>query len=123
MPITNTWEARGVYRKFTGSFSRDDLRLAQDEVYGNPHFDRISYVVNDFLEAQPDETINELDAQLGAAFASAALRINSRLRHAAVATDPGVLELLNAYLSTPVSPFPPSKIFPTLVEARQWVEG
>ncbi|MEN6629557.1 MAG: hypothetical protein ABFC42_07925 [Sulfuricella sp.] len=123
MPVEITWEPHGVYRKFYGSFSHDEMQAAQNAVYGNIRFDELHYIINDYLESDPDTSIDDCAVERATAFAFGAMQTNPRLRFAFVATNPKILQLIEHIPSVPISESVPFEVFSTLADARRWVES
>ena len=48
MSHENTWESNGLYRKFTGSLTAEDILDANIDLWIDPHFNSIEYLINDF---------------------------------------------------------------------------
>ena len=47
----NIWKAKGLHRKFTGVINGDEILIANFELYQDPRYQNIEYIINDFSEA------------------------------------------------------------------------
>jgi hypothetical protein len=50
VPHTNIWEPNGLYRKFIGEVSGDEILDSNLTLHVHPEFKQINYVINDFTE-------------------------------------------------------------------------
>ena len=50
MAFTNTWTNNGLHRKFAGDISGDEILESNFEIHANPKFQKISYVIDDFID-------------------------------------------------------------------------
>lgn len=114
------WEPPyGVVKIHFGQLSGADLLAAVVEVESRPDFDRLRYVINDFLDCTglactPDDLLEI------AALDKAAARSNPNIRIAVVARHPDVLTLADDYADSPLNVYP-TRTFSSLSEARTWL--
>lgn len=123
MAFETHWEAEGVYRRFYEDFSADDMKFSRAQVYGNPKFREMRYLINDYTDGRPDQTVGEQSVELAAALANNAAKLNPSIKFALVGSSPEVVELLDIFAALPISSEINYRIFPSLEEARSWVGG
>ncbi len=121
MPYQSIWEVRGVLTTWTGVATGEELLDYIIEGQANPRFDRVTYAIHDFTACTGTKfspaSIEEL-----AAMDSAGALTNDKIRIGVVADQAEVKSMVKDYLGTEMSPYP-VRIFPTLEEAREWVEN
>lgn len=114
------WEPTGVYRRYSGHTSFEELVESVLAIENDPRFDEIRYVINDFLASEQisftQEGISELSAVDGAAECS-----NPNIRIAIVADRPETRAAGEAYIAAGLNTYE-TRIFNTLAEARSWAE-
>ena len=50
MSHTNTWNENGLFRKFTGEISPEEILKSNFDMHVDPRFENIKYVINDFTD-------------------------------------------------------------------------
>ena len=119
MPCEIIWEPRGVWRRFNGRMSAEDLLRSIEVVHGDPRFDDLRYSLNDFL----DVTVSEIDPDTlvrSAAQAIGATLSNNRLVMLMVVADPVIRESVRRFTGPPLSSFR-AEFFDTRDAAREWI--
>lgn len=119
MPYKIVWETRGVIKQFSGQVDSDELLRAGTDTEADPRFDNYRYVINDFLECTGFSISLPVVDEI-AAIDWAASRANSKIRIAVVATAPEIIEVTRQYAASPLNVYP-TRIFPTMAEARAWL--
>ncbi|HEX8986882.1 MAG TPA: hypothetical protein VF816_02895 [Rhodocyclaceae bacterium] len=119
MPFEVHWEPpRGAYKKFTGHLDDEQLVRSVTALHGDPRFDDLRYVINDFLEVLSysitDDTIMYI-----AALDGAAARSNPGIRVALVISEAHEKALAARYAASPLNGYP-TRIFNDVQEARAW---
>jgi len=114
-----TWEPRGVIKRFSALVTDNEMIQSVVDTEKDARFDELRYVINDFLGitgiSMTKDSVEEISVRdRGAAYT------NPNIRIAVVATHPEIIALANAYANSPLNAYP-TKIFPTLVEARSWL--
>lgn len=112
-----TWEARGVYKRFTGFVSYEEYARTQEEVLSDPRVDSIRYVINDLLEVE-GYSVTRDQVEYLAAFNRGTSFSNPRIRIAYVVKTPAARLLVKA--GSMISSLT-LKDFSTLEAARDWV--
>ena len=120
MPYEVRWELHGVYSRYYGSVTGEDMRRHIEEVCKDERFDRHRYNILDFSEATEfsateKELLVNSGVLVGAAF------MNHQVMIAAVVTRENVRATLAKIHALGVSPYE-AKIFPTVADARKWIE-
>lgn len=121
MPYTTTWEKVGVLTKWYGHSTSAELANFMQEGQVHPNFDSIRYSIHDFTECESflhEEDIVEYIAALDGAGAVT----NPRIKIAMVAPSRDVLDAINVYKESMLSPYP-IRTFATTAEARIWLES
>jgi hypothetical protein len=114
------WEApAGVVKRHFGRVSGKELLEGVLGVEGDPRFDGLLYVINDFLACTAvDVTESELEEI--AAIDKAAYALNPRIRIAVVATHPEAMAAGSAYAKSSLNSYE-TRLFATMTEARRWL--
>lgn len=114
------WEPEGVVRRFSGSVSAAEFINSVERVQGDPRYDDMHYVINDFSAVPSvsfsDETFTELAVLHYGAFVS-----NPNCRVVFVTTDNMLAGMAHRILQHgPVISYQ-TEVFPTEAEARDWL--
>jgi len=121
MPYSIDWEPQGVYCKFFGSVSIEDVNGMVSTVVNDARFGKLKYRVTDCLEvAQHNVVSGDIDnlVSMNNAYSFA----NARKHEAALATDPIVINLLRHWAST--SPKDHQLcIFSNATDLRAWLNN
>ena len=110
-----TWERKGVYKHFTGVVKGQDYLRIQTEVFGDPRFDQLRYVINDLLDVEAFDFALE-DAEYAAAYNRGPSYTRPRLDVAYITTDPNIVTLIDRMRELSSYPL---HVFPTLGRARE----
>lgn len=120
MPYQNKWEEVGLHRTFTGTISGQEVLTANLSIQGDPRFDDINFVLNDFTAIDGFD-VTEIDISKIVATDNAAAISNPNLKIAIVATDKSLLEWIYMYLGKmETSPYQ-CQIFHNKNDALTWV--
>lgn len=114
-----TWESRGAVKRFFGHVTGNDVLQSVINVESDERFDRLRYVINDFLEAT-GLTVSASELDEIAAIDGAAALVNRNIRIAIVTTNPEIISASDQYAKSPMNAYP-TRIFPTVNEARTWL--
>lgn len=115
------WEPRGVVKRYFGHVTSADMVQSVTDVEGNPRFDDLRYVINDFL-AIDDISSSQKDVDDISVLDKGASFTNPQIRIAVVTTSPDVTALATAYAESSMNAYP-TKIFASLSEARSWLDA
>ncbi len=121
MSYTLNWEADGVWVRYGGQSSIDEIAEVAKAIQGSARFDNLRFVLHDFSECNGISYALDLVEEL-AAVDCVACRSNPKLRVAVVADNPAVTALVEDYMSTGLNPAPMA-IFHHIDEARAWLHG
>ena len=121
MPYETTWETNGIYQKFWGVVSSPELFDSLTDLHRDHRFNSIRYVIKDYLG------IEFFDVGLktlldGRAFNMVAQKENPNIVVAIVTTDPEIVASTALASSYRLDAYP-RKIFSTVAEAREMIEG
>jgi len=120
MPCEISWEPLGVYRRLYGIVSFKEIKDSIEEVGADPRFDELRYSINDFSGIRGNE-VSYADLEYIAAVMYGQAKSNSRILIAIVMTDETAQPLIERLRWLNVSPYA-MQVFPTVVEARNWIE-
>lgn len=120
MSYENVWETDGVYRKFSGKLTGDEILESVQLVEADSRFDSIRYVINDFLDVT-EVDVSPQKIKTVAVIDSAATLSNPDIVLAQVTTNPKVEDVIARYAQAPCPHAYPFKIFTRLELAREWV--
>ncbi len=121
MAYSNTWEEKGLYRVFTGITSGLEVIDSNLSIHGDPRFDEIHYVLNDFTAIEGFE-VSELDISLIANVDKAATMSKPILKIAIVTTCSDLLQWVEKYLQRMSDSSYTCCVFDNLEDARKWCE-
>ena len=122
MPYTNTWETDGLYRKFTGKISGDEILESNFELHTDPDFQKIKYIINDFTEVT-GHSIETIHTKVYALTDEMVSRTKGKLKIALVVTQDPLIALANSYREEMISNRFECDIFQTIEDARKWVSN
>ena len=120
MAHLNTWEEKGLYREFKDNITGKEVLNINFTIQGDPRFDQIKYVINDFTQVT-DFDFSDLDIKLLAITDDIAAKSNPMLKIALIITLEPLLEWADLYCEhMKDSPYT-CKIFKHLSDAKKWV--
>lgn len=113
------WEEHGVYWKYSGEVTGEEIISTSTEIYGSPRFDQLRYKLVDFSEAT-SITISEDEVKRITFQHAASSQTNSRIKNAIVINPNDertkiFVEILSKHSNWEV------KAFSSLEEANQWL--
>ena len=97
MPHSLHWEDAGVYVRFEGTVTADELVGVYVEVARDFRSDSIRYVITDYIGAVPSLDMTRTDVLGFAALERGASYSNATVWRAAIATDPSVIQFLEFF--------------------------
>jgi len=116
----NNWESDGLYRIFTGKVTGEEILTSNLELQGDPRFDDISYVLNDFT-AIVDFDVTDIDVTKIAVMDDVAAKSNPDINIAIVATLEPFIKWVNVFIdSMKGTPFE-CTLFDRVEDARKWI--
>ncbi len=121
MPHITIWEENGIYWKYSGVVTLQEVFEANNEMYGNPKFDHISYQIVDFLEVDKLDFKDE-DVAVPAATDFSTTTYVRPQKIALVANALPIRVLCHSYIEESLEMGSPwqFQLFHTLEEAREW---
>jgi hypothetical protein len=119
MAITNIWEDKGLERVFSDSTSGQEVVESNLSLHGDPRFDNIYYVLNDFSAVETFQ-VSKIDVSLIASIDDAATVSKPRLKIAIVATLDSLLEWIYKYCEKMQDSPYECRVFSDVENARQW---
>jgi len=120
MSYTNSWETEGLYRKFFGEISGDEILESNFELHANPNFKTIKYIINDFI----DVTAYSIESSHTKAYASSDVVIansKGKLNIALIVDQDELITLANGYREQMIGQLFECEIFQCVEDARKWV--
>ena len=120
MPYQVTWEPRGVYTRYSGNVTGADMLGNIEDVCRDERFELHRYHILDFSDAT-DFCATERELLINCGVLVGAAFVNHQVLVAAVVTNEKVRATLDRLHALGVSPFV-AKIFPTVAEARKWIQ-
>ena len=113
------WENRGVVKRYFGRVSAEELIAPVIATEADPRFDRLRYVINDFLDIT-SVTFTQIDVDEIAAYDMGAALTNPHIKVAVVVARADVIDLVSRYIKASGMAYP-TRTFFTMEEARAWV--
>ena len=120
MPYQVIWEPRGVYTRFSGDVTGADMLGNIEDVCRDARFEQHRYHILDFSDAT-DFAATEREMLINCGVLVGAAFVNHQVLVAAVVTRENVRAALERLHALGVSPYV-AKIFPTVAEARKWIQ-
>jgi hypothetical protein len=116
------WESPdGLVKRFSGNISSSDIVSAVLETEADSRFQKLRYVLNDFLDVG-EFTYSLTDSNFVSALYSVTSLSNSKIKVAFVTRSSDISAFVNQYTDTPQNDCP-AETFDTLEEARRWLEA
>ena len=122
MPHTNTWEPGGLYRKFTGEISGEEILESNFELHIDPNFQTINYIINDFTEVT-GHSIETAHTKVYASTDEIISNTKGKLKIALVVTQDPLIALANSYREEMIGNRFECNIFQTIDDARKWASA
>ena len=120
MPYQVIWEPRGVYTRFSGDVTGADMLGNIEDVCRDARFEQHRYHILDFSDAT-DFVATEREMLVNCGVLVGAAFVHHQVLVAAVVTRENVRAALERLHALGVSPYV-AKIFPTVAEARKWIQ-
>ena len=114
------WEPNGLYRKFSGEISGEEILESNFELQQHPKFESISYIINDFLDVT-GFTIETLHTKIYAKTDEIVANTKLTLKVAIAVDQEALIALANNYREEMIGKSFECEIFKTVKDARQWV--
>ena len=125
MPFTTNWEPEGIYRKFTGEISGEEILKSNFELHKNNKFLKIKYIINDFTDVtghsiQPTHT--KIYANTDDIISSSRILFSmGKLKIALVVHQEPFITVANGYRNKIRGKLLECEIFKSIYDARNWV--
>jgi len=120
MPYATTWEESGVLWTFRGRVTGDEILRANQEVYRDPRFHRLTYQIVDLTAVERFDVTEDDMARIAvndrvAAHSRPSVRV-------AVAAEDEIIKDLSAFYDAAMVGSPwHQRIFDSMSEAREWL--
>lgn len=121
MAYLHQWKNSGLYREFSGRVSGEEVLESNLKLQGDPRFDTIKYIINDFLLVS-DIEINIDEIKRIAAIDKAASLSNSKLKIAMIVKWESLLVWVHMYIESMKGSSYQYKVFDGFQEAEIWCE-
>jgi len=121
VPYEIKWEPCGVYSRYYGNVTGEDMRRHIEEVCKDERFEKHRYNILDFSDAT-DFSPTERELLINSGVLIGAAFSNHQVLVAAVVTRDNIRVALERFHALGVSPYV-AKIFPTVADARKWIEA
>ena len=121
MPYEITWNPPGVVKRFFGFATGDEFIQSVHEIASHSLFDRIDWIINDFLDID-DHSIDQSVLDPLAYVRFGAMLTNPSLRVLIVAEDSRLLDLVNRMHAPPYSGAHETRFFGTMAQAKEWLD-
>lgn len=121
MTFNINWDKNGVYVKFRGNVTAQDLIDANNYVISSANFETIKYQIFDFLHID-EFTITSYDMSIIGVMDKAQSDFKKEMKVAVLTQDDYVIQITSEYEQLMTGTEWKTKIFPTIEEARKWVK-
>lgn len=120
MPYEAIWEDKGIYWKYQGILTGDDLLQSNMNIYGDSRFDNLRYQLVDMLDVESFDVETEA-MEAVTAMDEAASQTNPSLIIAVVSAHIQAKQLVELYETTTGGAPWETEIFESVEEARAWI--
>lgn len=120
MSHKNAWESEGLYRKFTGVITGEEVLESNLELQKNPGFKDIKYIINDFTEVT-GHSIEVSHTKVYASTDDIVSNTKGKLKIALVVTEASLMSLAKNYREHMIDKVFECEIFQSIEDARKWV--
>ena len=120
MTFNITWDKKGVYVKFRGVVTAQDLIDANNYVLSNANFESINYQIFDFLQID-DFKITSHDITIIATMDKSQTESKEVMKIAILTVNNYVKEITSEYDQFMIGSDWETKIFETAEAAKEWV--
>lgn len=114
------WDRENALVTFNGPLTYDDIRFADRDLFGDPRFDHMKFIVYDFLAAD-ELIITDHDLVVTAAINKSASYWNKELKMALVSDKQQILDSIQRFIDLMKGSNWKIRSFTTLEEAFEWV--
>jgi len=121
MPHINTWEKKGVLRKFTGNIQAEEILSSNFALHEHPGFAKIAYIINDFSEIT-GVSLDSSHTKIYASTDDIISETKGKFNIAIVVNQDALADLANSYRNEMKNRYFKCEIFKTVEDARKWVE-
>lgn len=118
-----TWERPfGVIERYSGVIAPDEVARAVETITSDAGFDDLRYVIIDLQSATGHSFDLQSRAALEVPYATmiGARYTNPHIHSAFLATDPGIVQLIELKIARGILP-QPARIFSNELQAREWL--
>ncbi len=120
MPYETIWEEKGIYWKYKGILTGEDLLQSNTSIYGDSRFDKVHYQLIDMLDVESFEVDTEAMEEVTAMDLGAS-QTNPNLIVAVVSTHIQAKRLVELYETTTGGAPWETEMFESVEEARVWI--
>ena len=122
MTFNINWDKKGVYLKFRGVFTPQDLIDANNYVLSNANFESIKYQIFDFLHIDEFE-ITSLDITIVATMDKSQTETTEEMKIAILTQNDYVKKIVSEYDQFMEGSSWETQIFETIETAKAWVNS
>lgn len=120
MAYSHAWEVDGVYMKFWGTTSGEEIDEAIDHIRNHPDLPRLKYAIADYLEVD-EFRVTSYQTLLIAAHDHSISSANPHLKIALLGNNAQILETFRLYAESPlIKDTFTVRIFRDMDVARSW---
>ena len=120
MTFEAIWEEKGIYWKYSGILTGDDILQSNVSIYGDSRFDKLRYQLLDMLDVESFDVDTEAMEEVTAMDLGAS-QTNPNLIVAVVATQVQARRLVELYENTTGGAPWETEIFESVEAARAWI--
>ena len=120
MSYETIWEPQGIYQRFWGVVSSPELFDSLADIHRDPRVATIRYVIKDYIGVDVFD-VGMKTLLEGRALSMVAQQANPDITVAVVTTNPEIIQASEIASSYQLDAYP-RKTWPTLADARKWIE-
>ena len=120
MPYVDTWEPKGLVRKWSGFITGAEFASAVQRTAADARFGNLRYIISDFLDVL-GHSIEEREMESVAASRIGSGYTNPKIRVALITTDPSIARLKDMIDSNMFRTPYETRVLASVAEARDWL--
>ena len=120
MPHTTNWEKDGIIRTFSGELDPEEILTSNFEIYNQPNFEIVKYIINDF-SGVTSLTVDNEHTKIFASTDDIISKTKGKLLIAIVITHQKHVALAKNYQQEMKNNLFICEIFESLEDAKKWV--
>lgn len=120
MAHKSIWTSDGLIRKFSGKITPDEILKSNLDLYSDPKFEKIKYIINDFTSIKC-HTIDASHTKVYASTDDIISNTKGKYKIAIVVNENTNTHLANSYKNEMKNSYFKCEVFQSVEDAKEWV--